>query len=201
MKTQRIVLLLSSIFFLGSCASNYNVINPTTLNYLSKSSDKSVSLDYKYNLLSGKYAKKETQNNIRLLAVKITNNSGRDLVFGKDIKLIYGNGSEVTIVDNDRVFSQLKQQSGYYIFYLLLTPLKLTTTSNGNQTSSIPLGYAVGPGIAGGNMLVAGSANSKFKEELLKYQVMGTTIKNGTTVYGLVGTNSSSFESIKIKVE
>jgi hypothetical protein len=195
------IALLFSVLLLAGCASGYNVINPSTLNYKSTSSDKTVTLDYKYNLLSGKYQRKETRKNIRLVAVKITNNSASDLVVGKDLKLTYGNGKEVQIVDNDRVYSELKQQPGYYLFYLLLTPFKFTTTSNGIQTNSIPLGYAIGPGIAGGNIIAASSANGNFKNDLMKYQIMGTTVKSGSSAYGLVGISSDSFDNITIKVE
>jgi hypothetical protein len=200
MKSQNLLVLLC-IFFLGSCASGYQMINPPTLNYLSTSTDKSVTLDYKYNLLPKKYAKKETRNNIKLIAVKITNNSGGDLVFGKDIKLTYGNGSEVVLMENEQVFKVLKQQTATYLLYLLLTPITLNTSSNGQQTSSVPIGYVVGPGLAGANIIIAGSANGTFKEELLKYNITGTTIKNGSTVYGLVGINSPNFEGIKVKVQ
>lgn len=177
------------------------MIKPATLTYLSNSSDKSVSLDYKYNLLPKKYAKKETKNNIKLLAVKITNNSGRDLVFAKDIKLTYGNGNEVILMGNEQVFKTLKQQTALYLLYLLLTPATFNTTSNGQQTSSIPIGYGLGPGLTAINMITAGTANKNFKEELLQYNIIGITIKNGATVYGLVGINSANFESIKIKVQ
>ena len=195
------ILLLASIFFLSSCAANYQIINPPALKYLSSSTDKSVAMDYKYNLLVKKYAKKETKFNIKVVAVKLTNNSGRDLVFGKDIKLTYENGTEMALVENQKVFNTLKQQAGLYLLYLLLTPAKLTVSSNGMQTSSTPVGYVLGPGLAGANLLIASSANDKFKEELLKYNINGTTIKNGATVYGLVGINSGDFESIKVKVE
>jgi hypothetical protein len=193
--------LLLSIFFLSSCASSYDLINPPNLNYLSNSTDKSVTLDYKYNLLPKKYAKKETKNNIKLIAVKLTNNSGRDLVFGKDIKLVYGNGSAVVLIDDDQVFKALRQQSGYYLFYMILTGATLNTTSDGQQTNSIPIGYALGPGLTATNMIVATTANKSFKEELLKYNIIGVTIKNKAIVYGLVGLNSTDFESINVKVE
>jgi len=201
MKTPKILLLCACICILGSCASSYHTINPNTLTYLSGSSDKSVNLDYKYNLLSGRYAKREAKSNIKLLAVKISNNSGRDLTFGKDIKLAYANGSEVMLADNTKVFDQTKQHPAIYLLYLLLTPAKITTTSNGAQTSSVPIGYAIGPGIAIGNIAVASSANGKYKEELLKYDINGTVIKNGATIYGLIGINSGSFEGLKVKVE
>jgi hypothetical protein len=149
MKLQNIALLFLSVFFLDGCASGYQVVNPPAIHYLSTSNDKSVTLEYKYNLLNKKYTKKEINNNIRVIAVKIVNNSPRDLVFGNDIKLTYGNGNEVSLVENDKVFKSLKQQTGFYLFYLLLTPATFSTTSNGVQSSSVPIGYGVRPGFNG----------------------------------------------------
>jgi len=200
MKTTKNLLLALSIFILGGCASGYQTINPNTLTYLSGSSDKAVNVDYKYNLLNGRYAKREAKSTIKLVAVKISNNSGHDLTFGKDIKLVYGNGSEVVLADNAKVFDETKQHPAIYLLYLLLTPAKLTTTSNNMQTSSVPFGYALGPGLAIGNIAVSSSANGKYKEELTKYDINGTVVKNGETVYGLVGINSNNFEGIKVKV-
>lgn len=200
MKLQTIGVLLC-VFFLSSCASSYHLINPPSINYLSNSNDKSVILDYKYSLLPKKYAKKETKNNIKLIAVKLTNNSDRDLIFGKDIKLVYGNGSDVILIENERVYTALKQQSTYYLFYMLLTPAKFSSSSNGQQTSSFPIGYAIGPGLTAINMIVAGTANSAFKKELVNYNIIGTVVKKGATVYGLVGINSTNFENIKVKIE
>jgi len=199
MKLKTLVLLCA--FFLSSCAASYHSINPPTLTYLSNSIDKSLSLDYKFNLLPQKYAKKETKFNVKLIAVKLTNNSGRDLVFGKDIKLTYGNGGEVILMDDQHVYAALRQKNEYYLFYLLLTAATINTTTNGQQTSSIPVGYALGPGLTATNMLIASSANKSFNDELLKYNIIGATIKNGATIYGLVGINSASFEGINVKVE
>ncbi|MDR3693419.1 hypothetical protein [Mucilaginibacter sp.] len=199
MKLKPLALLCA--FFLSSCAASYHPINPPALSYLSNSNDKSVSLDYKYNLLPQKYAKKETKFSVKLVAVKLTNNSGRDLIFGKDIKLTYGNGSEAVLMENQQVYSALRQKNEYYLFYLILTAATINTTTNGQQTSSIPIGYALGPGLTATNLLVADAANKTFNDELLKYNILGTTIKNGTTVYGLVGINSANFEGLKVKVE
>ena len=144
---------------------------------------------------------KETKFNVKLVAVKLTNNSGRDLIFGKDIKLTYGNGSEAVLMQNPQVYSALRQKNEYYLFYMILTAATITTTTNGQQTSSIPIGYALGPGLTATNLLVADAANKTFNDELLKYNILGTTIKNGTTVYGLVGINSANYEGLKVKVE
>ena len=35
----------------------------------------------------------------------------------------------------------------------------------------------------------------------LKFKTIATTLKNGTTVYGLVGTKSDNFDALKIKLK
>lgn len=66
---------------------------------------------------------------MRLVAIKITNNSGRDLTFGGDAKLVFINGSENQIVDNERIFKTLKYSAASYLWYLLLTPESLYSTT------------------------------------------------------------------------
>lgn len=204
MKLKKIALLVSIIVFFGSCASGYKTINPQTINYLSTSEDKGVKLEYKYELLDKKYKKKELAKGVRLIAVKITNNSDRDLVFGQDVKLNYDNDSEIYIMDNDQVFKSLKQSAASYLWYLLLTPVNLYTakTENGFQTetSSTPIGLVIGPGLAGGNMIAVGSANKKFQNDLDKHNLNGMTIKQGQTATGLIGIRSDDYNSIKIKI-
>src|SRR5579872_7216115 len=179
MKSQKILLFSFVIFLLAGCASGYNMINPDKIIYSSSDNAGQVTLEYKYGLLTKRYARKETNNGMKLIAVKITNNSGKDLTFGKDIKLTYTNNSELAIQDQDHAYNSLKQGWAGYLLYLLLTPAKLTTTSNNMQTSSTPIGYAIGPGLAIGNIVAAGSANDNFKGELLKYNINGSLIKNG----------------------
>lgn len=186
---------------LTSCASGYKGIEAESLNYLSKNESEGVTLEYKYDLLDKKYAKKETKKGVKLVAVKITNNSGRDLMLGRDIKFTYENGEEIVPMEYDKVFAALKQSPASYLFYLLLSPVNLyTSSSNGRQTSSTPIGLVIGPGLAGGNMIAAGSANKKFKTDLSAYNVLGTLIKKGTTEYGLIGIRTNSFDALKIKV-
>jgi hypothetical protein len=206
MKLLKVTFLLSIILLLTSCASGYKMINPATLNYMSNNDNKEIKLEYKYNLLSRKYKKKETKKGIKIVAIKITNGTENDLVLGKDIKLTYANDIELYIMDNEKVFKSLKQSTATYLLYLLLTPMNLYTTktnSNGfqEQTSSTPIGLVVGPGLAAGNMIAAGSANKKFKTELSKYKIYGTTIKKGETAYGLIGIKSDNYDALKIRVE
>lgn len=204
MKSFKLFLYLSVVILMTSCASGYRSITPATLNYLSKNTDKGVDLEYKYELLNKKYKKKEVARGIRLVAVKLTNNSNRDLTFGRDLKLTYDDGTDLYIMDNEHVFTSLKQSAASYLWYLLLTPLNLYTTSSSNgyarETNSVPIGLVVGPGLAGGNMIAVGSANKKFKKNLLDYNINNTIIKKGETMSGLIGVKSDGYHAIKISV-
>jgi hypothetical protein len=205
MNLKKIILSIAIITLFGSCASGYKSINPSALNYMSHSNDKKVKLEYKYELLDKKYKKKELAKGVRLIAIKITNDSDKDLVFGKDIKLTHDDGSQLYIMENEKIFSSLKQNAASYLWYLLLTPMNLYTnkTQNGiqTQTSSTPIGLIVGPGLAGGNMIAASTANKKFQEDLLKHNINGTIIKSGENISGLIGIRSDDFNAIKISVE
>jgi hypothetical protein len=201
MKLQSPIFFLLTILLFAGCASGYRGITPKSLNYISSSQDKGVTLSYKYSLLSDRYAKKELKNGIKLIAVKVENNSGKDLVFGKDLKLEYANKSALVILDDKEVYNSVKQNSAIYLLYLLLTPAKATTTSNNQQTNSIPFGYALGPGLAIGNIAAASSANGNFKRDLLANIIIGTIIKSGETSYGLIGIKSDGFDAIKVIIE
>ena len=201
MKIIKITFLLIGILSLTSCASGYQMIQPERINYVSSKQTEDVKLEYKYNLLNKKYSKKEYKKGVQLVSVKITNNSDRDLMFGRDIKLAYTNGSEIDPMEREAVFRSLKQSEASYLWYLLLTPLQLNKMdANGQVTSSTPIGLAVGPGIAGGNMIAAGSANKKFKTELMNYDLNGVLIKKGETKFGLVGIRTNSFNSLQLNI-
>lgn len=201
MKIIKITLLFITISILTNCASGYKMIEPKSINYVSTNENDNVKLEYKYDLLDKKYAKKELKKGVKLVAIKITNNSNKDLMFGKDAKLTYENGTEIFVMENEKVFTTLKQSPASYLWYLLLTPMNLYTAENGQQTSSTPIGLVVGPGLAGGNMIAAGSANKKFKTEILEYNINGTLIKKGETKYALIGIKADSYDSLKLKVE
>lgn len=206
MKLIKIFSLFIGILCLTSCASGYRMIQPKSINYISKNEADGLTLQYRYELLDKKYEKKEEKKGIKLVAIKITNNSDSDVTFGKDVTLAFENDHIVYVMENEKVFKTLKQSPASYLWYLLLTPLNLYTTktnSNGlpEQTSSTPIGLVLGPGIAGGNMIAAGSANKKFKTELLEYNINGTVIQQGETKYGLIGIRSDSFDALKLKIQ
>lgn len=199
MRIPALALVVVLVGILSSCASRYQLIEPESLNYLSVIESGDVKLEYKYDLLNKKYAKREPRKEVRLVAVRISNNSDRDLVFGRDLKLTYGNGTVVGLVDNDKVYKKLRQRSYLYSLYLLLTPMKLNIEQNGSSTTS-DVGLILGPGIAGGNLLVSILANRRFKMELLTNNLNHVVIKKGETRVGLVGIRTKSAESLYLEV-
>ena len=107
-------------------------------------------------------------------------------------------------MDNDQVFSNLKQHPATHLFYLLLTPLTVGSTKTNEYgaqeaTSMFPIGVILGPALAGGNLYAASSANKKFKENLLENNLNGTVIKAGETKSGLVGIRSDSYHGLRLK--
>ena len=92
MKFIKTSLLFIVVLYLTGCASNYKTIQPRGINYISTNENDGISLQYRYDLLDKKYEKKEEKNGVKLVAIKITNNSDQDLIFGKDVTLEYENG-------------------------------------------------------------------------------------------------------------
>lgn len=182
------------------------MIEPKTINYVSKNESNSVTFEYKYDLLEKKYEKKEIKKGVKVVAVKVTNNSNRDLVFGRDFTLTYANGEDIHVLENEKAFTTLKQSAASYLWYLLLTPVNFYTSETNSRgfqenTSSTPVGLVLGPGLAAGNMIAAGSANKKFKRELSDYNIYGTTIKQGETKHGLISVKTNTFDTLKLKME
>ena len=87
-KTIKMSSLLVFALLLNSCASGYKKINPRTLSYNSKNTENNVTLEYKYELLHRKYKKNETKNGIKLIAIKITNNTLESKIKFKYIKIL-----------------------------------------------------------------------------------------------------------------
>lgn len=185
------------VLFLNSCASGYQAINPAGLSYSSKNMEQGILLEYKYDLLDKKYVKKEKKNDVRLVAVKITNNRDMDIYFGRDITFVYQNGSKVLMMAPDKVFKSLRQKPATYLLYLLLTPMTFSTSSTGE----LPVGFLIGPGLASGNLITASSANKGLKKDLLTFNLQDKKIEKGETVYGIIGLRADNYDTLNLKIE
>lgn len=201
MRIIKIIFLFIAIISLTSCATSYKIIEPETINYVSSNENNGVKLEYKYDLLNKKNTNKEVNKGVKLVAIKLTNNSNQDLMFGREIKLTYENGNEIFIMENDKVFRTLKQKPAFHLFYLLATPVNYYFKNSNGTVSSIPIGYALGPLLAGVNLVKASLANKKFKKEMMESNMNGELIKKGETKYGLIGIKTDTFDSLKLKID
>lgn len=135
-----------------------------------------------------------------LVAVKITNTTGRPLKFPEDIALQAGN-QDIMLLDPQFIHSKLKQGVPIYLLYLLFTPMKLYTNNSNGDYNSYDVGYLLGPGLTALNMGIAASANNKFKEDLLDYSLANRVIEDGETVYGIIGFQDVGYAPIKIELK
>jgi hypothetical protein len=184
------------ICILSSCAASYKRINPGNLKYpvLDDST-----FSYQYNVIqragNRKLAKKEAKSHMRVVAVKIFNNTGQTLEYRKNFRIYSGN-TEVSVLSPVVASAGIKQTAGLHLLYLLLTP----TTLNVDNSSSIPIGLILGPGIALGNMFVASGANKRFREELLNNELENRQIANGESFYGLITIDDNGFLPLSLKL-
>ncbi|UXE66895.1 MAG: hypothetical protein KA713_21095 [Chryseotalea sp. WA131a] len=199
------------VIILSSCASTYKSLRPSSSYFGNTEDINGIKFSYKHGVLAEtgnkKYAKREVSKAIKVVSVKIINNSDKTLVIGQNAKFYSGN-SELRLIEPSTIHHQLKQGVPIYLLYLLLTPTQLTTgssTINSNGTissaSRLPIGLILGPGIAFGNMAVAGTANQNFLRELNEYNLINKTITPGQTVFGLIGVNDIGYNPVRIVVD
>jgi len=195
------ILIFAAIVSISSCASLYNVINPLNQEYFSLDESEGVTLEYKFDVLQKKYAKKEDHQSIRLVAMKVVNNSKKDLTFGNDLKLKLEDGTQIVAQENEEIFKSLKQATVSYLLYFLLSPIEFSGQFANGTRFNARIGSFAGFILATGNILTASIANQQFKKELQKNNLTGKLIKKGETVYGVVGIKTSSKIVLRVKVE
>lgn len=199
MGSYRKLLMFLGLCALAGCASKYHAVDPETLAYVYRNGRDRVTLEYKYDVLKEKYRQKEDRHRIRLVALKITNHSGTDFIFGEDAVLAYTNGEPLEFLDTPSVYRSLKQASASYLLGLLLTPLSLFASDTRGSQGPSHAAWAVGPGWAAGNMMGAQRANKNFREELMVYDLFGTVVPAGETRFGLVGLRSTTYNALYLK--
>jgi len=195
------MICIACLMLLSSCASRYKRINPETVVYNSISTDNSITMEYKYDVLTKKYKKKEGKKKLRVVAIRITNRGETEKVIGQDIRFVYQSGAELSLLDHKIIFKSLKQHPATHLLYMLFTPLNIYVSDGYNgSTSTIPVGLAIGPGLTLGNVLTSSGANRKFRKELEAKSLIGKIIKPGETVSGVIGIAAEGYDPIQIKV-
>jgi len=195
-------MIITIVIFFGGCAASYRPINPPLLNYTAHDSKDGIGLSYKYDVLiergNKRYAKKEDKKGIRLIAVKVTNNTDTTINVGRDV-VFYSEQNQMFLMEPMAIKNSIKQITPSYLPYLLLTFVNFYVT-NGSTTQTYPIGLILGPGITIGNMAVAGTANTKMLNELMQYYILNRDIKKGETVYGIIGVRDMGYNPISVRL-
>lgn len=193
--------LLLTIIFLSSCAGSYKPIQPTHLYYVNTTTDNGIMFSYKHNVLSEagnrKYAGKEKQKDIKLVAVRFINTSDSTFVIGKDI-YFYNPYGQIYPIPPNAIKETIKQNVPSYLPYALFTLLNLTVSS-GRTVDVYPIGLVLGPVLTLGNMFVAGNSNARLSAELNQYNLIGKEIHKNDTLYGIIGVLGTGYDPITIK--
>jgi len=201
-KLNSFLLLICVVFLLTGCAMRYHSIDPVRQKYKSNGLENGIELSYKYDILresgNSKYAKKEYKNGIKLIAVKLTNNTDSTLTIGKDILFFSGN-KEVLSLSPVLIKNTIHQNEPAYLFYLLFT-FTTFTVSNGYSAQTYPIGYALGPILTLTNLITASSANKNLLLELNRYDIMNKDLHRGETIYGIIGIREYSYDPISIRI-
>lgn len=193
--------VVSGVFF-ASCASTYNPITAERVNYPNPLIKDSVEFSYQYDLLlargNSKYVKHERKGGIKLVTVKLTNNSSKPFVLNRDATIYSGN-KIYRVIEAKYMYDKLKQKPAGYLFYLLLTPLQLNRVSANGTVTSTPIGLPLGPGLTLINFAAAVSANDKLKKELTRDYLKDRVILPGETVFGFVGLRSILNDPLELR--
>lgn len=132
------------------------------------------------------------------MAVKIENNTGKDLQIGKTLHF-YSGENAIYPMEPRLVHKELKQGVPIYLLYSLIF---LTKTDCDYYTGvcTTQMVFPIGIPITIGNMAVAGSANTKFLAEMETYNIADKVIGNGDTKYALIGIPDTGLQPIKIRM-
>jgi hypothetical protein len=203
----RFVRLFFVLPFFMSCASSYKPISPETLEYHNHSTHDKIEFSYHYDVLTEsknkKYAKHELKNNLSLVAVKITNHTGHDINPMTDA-VFYIDNKPTYFVDQKITEDKIKQGVPIYLLYLLFSPVTLntsgTSTDGSPKTNSFPIGLIIGPTLTATNMIVAGTANKNFKEEIEQYNLY-RQVHDGETMYALIAFRDIGKDEITLRLK
>jgi len=188
------------VVFLFSCAGTYKPIYPKALAYPSQSNVSGVSYSYRYNVLTDtgnkKYANKEDKKGIKLIAIKIENNTDRVINFKRDID-VYMGSRVIFPMEPELIKSTIKQPAPLYLLWSLLWVTIYNCDGNDCNVTPIPVGLGIGLI----NVGIAGSANRNFLDELNYYNILEKDIEPGETVYGLMGLSTDISAPITLQLK
>ena len=194
----------AALAFTTGCAGSYSLIRPNNIKtYTPSGSSGPVEMAYQFDALrqngrNKKYVKKEAKLGYHVVAVRVTNNWDRDVNFSRDLNLIYGD-RPIAPVSAAVSARDLRQGVPIYLLYLLANVTVGSTVDARTKETTGGTFLPTGPLIAGGNMLVAGGANSNLRKEFAAYDLTDRTLKPGETAYGILSLRESSVAPMRVE--
>ncbi len=184
--------------FLFSCASTYKSISPGQLNYPSTSEISGLSYSYRFDVLEDtknkKYANKEAKKGMKLIAIKLENNTNETVNLKRDIDFYMGD-RVIFPMEPQLIKSTIKQPAPLYLLWSLLWVVIYDCDFDDCNTTPIPIGLGIGLI----NVGIAGSANKNFENELNQYNLLERDIAPGETAHGLIGLSTDIAAPITLK--
>ncbi len=192
MKTLKSIVSIFVAILFTSCASTYKVIEPNRTNFPPSSKEGKVSLAYRYDVLreagNKKMGKSEIRNDVRVVAIKLTNLSDSIIDIKRDLTFYCG-AYPVTLMTPFQLKTQVQQSWWAYSLFCI------------GCLTFAPLDVIVFGGIGVGNMMVASNANNQFLNEAIKFDITNKQLKPGETMSGLIGFKTTHSDPITIKVK
>ena len=196
---------VSILLFTSGCAGSYTAIKPDRIaTYTSVPTSGPVALAYQFDALrlhggNKKYIKREMRNGYHVTAVRVTNNSEREINFSRDLTLLYGDRPVVPVAGTIAAHD-LRQGVAIYLLYMLLNVQVGGTRDIQTGVTTGGTFLPTGPFIAGGNMLGAAGANGNLRREFEANDLTNRTIKPGETVYGIMSLRETSVSPIRVEL-
>lgn len=203
--------LLAAIALLATgCATSFHSINHESLDY-SRADSSGVALQYKYNVLdeSGNtyYANKAREQGLSLVAVKLRNNTPRDITVRDNVDFYVGNNQVQPA--GAASMASVHQPVGIYSLYLLLMLIngyKTEVTCDGygycqEDKSFIPIGVIIGPLVTLINVAMASSSNDGLLKEATENDILAKTIKPGQSASGYLVLRDAGQSPITARVK
>ena len=200
----RFLLFLIAAVYLSSCAGTYQASNPGSFNYktVQVNEEQKISYAYIFDIFEKrgfhKYARKEKHKGVNMVAVKITNNSEQTIDLTPDHFSVASTGMQTLLYAPDEFYKIIRQQKGFYFFWLIGNPTFTTTSGGGTITGNSYSGYyytpptthvygiPLGTGLAFLNFFIAKHANKVLKADLKQNQLIGKSVEPGGSAYGYI---------------
>lgn len=180
------------VLLFSNCASFYHTVNPDKISFPPTiNTTEKLDLTYRYDVLKDagnkKFVNNERKRNIKIVAIKLTNNTDTTINISKDVTFYCG-ASKVMLLNSIETKAKIQQTWPAYSLYLI------------GCITLAPLDILVFGGIGAGNMIVAGDANKKLLAELTKYDVTNKELKKGESIIGLIGFEALHSDPLTVKL-